>query len=65
MFYYTHDSKIINAVRHIVFWTSLFAMFGLFAFVVFTDENISQKEKVVQLDLKNKINICTPDDTDQ
>jgi len=62
MFLNLHGNKFIAIVRLIAFWGGLFAMFALFIVLVNDDLKIPQKTVTVKLDVRNKINICLPED---
>ncbi len=57
-----HDSKLAVAIRLIAFWTGLAAMFALFIILVNDDLKIAQREIILKVDVKNKINICLAED---
>ena len=62
MFYHPSDNKSTIITKHILFWTGLISMFVIFIFL-FTDEiKIPQKEVTLEVDIKNKVNICRPED---
>ncbi len=62
MFYHPGDNKSTIIIKHMVFWTSLFAMFVLFIFMFLGDSMLSQKEITLYIDVKNKVNICLPEE---
>ena len=62
MLYHPSDSKITIIIKHLVFWSSLIVMFGLFLFLFHDEINIPQREISLEVDIKNKVNICSPDD---
>jgi hypothetical protein len=58
MFYNPYDEKKL----HLAFWISLIAMFALFIFLFNDNIKIPQKEVTLEIDIKNKVNICVPED---
>jgi hypothetical protein len=62
MFYHPRDKKAIIIAKHALFWTSLCAMFGLFLFVFLDEVNVPQRVTTIKVDIKNKVNICLPED---
>ncbi len=65
MLYSHDDSKSARIIKHIIFWTSLFFMFGLFIFIVFDENKMPQRQVRIEIDVKNKVNICLPDEKDK
>jgi hypothetical protein len=43
-------------------WVSLAALFLLVVFLIRDDAKIPQKEIILKIDVKNKVNICLPED---
>ena len=62
MFYYPHDNKITRILKHLAFWTGLLLMFLFFVFLINDEAKIPQKEVILEIDMKNKVNICLPAD---
>ncbi|OFW95423.1 MAG: hypothetical protein A2887_06845 [Alphaproteobacteria bacterium RIFCSPLOWO2_01_FULL_40_26] len=62
MLYHPFDNKFTILLKHLVFWAALFSMFALFVFLVFDDTKILQKEVILKIDIKDKVNICLPED---
>lgn len=62
MFYHPSDSKVTLIIKHLAFWGSLIAMFALFIFLFRDDVKIPQKEITIKIDVKNKVNVCLPED---
>lgn len=62
MFYHPNDNGFTAIVKHLVFWASLITMFGMFILLFRDDAKIPQKDVIVKLDVKNKVNICQPED---
>ncbi len=62
MFYHPYDSGNAAAIKHLIFWVSLFGMFALFIFLICDDAKIAQKEVSLKIDVRNKVNICLAKD---
>lgn len=62
MFYHPNDSKVTIIIKHAAFWGSLLTMFVLFVFLFRDDVKIPQKEITLKIDVRNKVNICSPED---
>ncbi len=61
MLYNIHDNTFSRTFKQLVFWLSLLAMLGLVAFLFKDEIKLPQHRITLVVDLKNKINICTPD----
>jgi hypothetical protein len=62
MFYSPDDSKATRISKHVIFWIGLGSMFALFVFLFSSDLSIPQREVNVEIDIKNRVNICLPED---
>ena len=62
MFYHPNDSKFTMITKHVIFWTGLLTMFGLFIFLIQDDARVPQREIVMRINMKDKVNICLPED---
>lgn len=62
MFYHPQDNKLTIAIKHFAFWIALVSMFVMFIFLVSDDTAIPQKEVFLEVDVKNKVNICLPEE---
>lgn len=62
--FYSSDNRVIAAMQYIVLWVSLFAMFALFILLFRADLKVPQKTVSVKIDIKNKVNVCLPEDPD-
>lgn len=62
MLYNIHDSGFSKILKQLVFWISLSAMLGLFVFLLGNEVKLPQHQIVLELDIKNKVNICAPKD---
>lgn len=63
MFYHPHDTKIAAFTKHLAFWIGLCSMFALFIFLTISEEiEAPQKEVTLEIDIKNRVNICLPED---
>lgn len=58
--YSTTNSKA--SLKNTILWLSLLTMFGVFISLFFTDFKPLQKEITLKIDIKNKVNICLPED---
>lgn len=62
MFYHPQDNKITVAIKHLVFLVSLISMLLLLVFLINDETKIPQKEITLRIDMKNKVNICQPEE---
>lgn len=62
MIYHPRENKVTKIIKLVAFWMSLFAMFWLFILMFHDDIKIPQKSVTVKLDMKNRVNICLPED---
>ena len=62
MFHSPHDSKAILISKHLIFWIALGSMFGLFIFLFTSDFSIPQREVKIEINVKDQINICEPEE---
>ena len=62
--FYSSDNRVIAAMQYIVLWVSLFVMFAFFILLFRADLKVPQKTVSVKIDIKNKINVCLPEDLD-
>lgn len=62
MLYNIHDTNFSKIVKQLVFWLSLSAMIGLFVFLLKNEIKLPQRQITLEIDLKNKVNVCLPDD---
>lgn len=63
MLYNVNDNKFSKITKQIAFWSSLFFMFVLFLFLLNNETRPSKKQITVEIDIKNKVNICLPEKT--
>lgn len=61
MFYHPKDNKITIITKHFVFWLSLSMMAVLFLFSFHDEIKIPRREISQEIDIKNKVNICAPE----
>lgn len=59
MFFHPNDNKLALIVKHLVAVTALLSMLMLFVYVMLQNSNIKQQEKIVIIDVKNRMNICS------
>jgi branched-subunit amino acid transport protein AzlD len=62
MICHPQENKITKIIRFLAFWLSILIMIWLFILVFHDDVKVLQHEVTVKIDLKNKINICNPQD---
>jgi len=60
MLYNIHDSNFSKIIKQLIFWLSLSAMFGLFIFLLKDEVKLPQRQITIDVDIKNKVNICSP-----
>lgn len=60
MLYNAFDTKFSKVTKQLIFWLSLAAMVGLFLFLLNSETRLPQQQITVEIDIKDKINICTP-----
>ncbi len=64
MIYHPLENKVTKFIKIIAFWSSILAMFWLFVLIFHDDVKIPQREVVVKVDIKNRVNICLPEEED-
>lgn len=62
MFYHPNDNKFTIMLKHMIFWLVFFTMATSLVFVISDDVKVPQKEVVLKIDVKDKVNICLPED---
>ncbi len=62
MFYHQSENKLTIIIKHFAAFIALISMAALFIYVILDDVNAPQQEMVIEIDVKNKINICLPED---
>ena len=60
--FYSSDNRVVAVMQYVVLWVSLFVMFALFILLFRADLKIPQQTITQKIDIKNKINICLPED---
>ena len=65
MIYHPHESKFTKFIKIIAFWGSMFCMLWLCIMVFHDDVEIPQKEVTLNLDVKNRVNICLTEEENQ
>jgi hypothetical protein len=60
MFHHPSDSRSLTLFKQIFFWVSLVAMFLIFIILFNDDLQIAQKELSIDLEIKDQVNICRP-----
>jgi hypothetical protein len=64
MFYHPDDSHATMILKHLAFWLCMFVMVGFFVFLFHDDLKVPQKKIIIPIDITNKINVCTPEDSE-
>lgn len=62
MFYHPNDNNVTMFAKHAIFWVGLLSMFALVVFLFRDEAKIPQREVVIKIDVKNKVNVCLPTD---
>jgi hypothetical protein len=61
MFYHPNDNKLTLIIKHLTALAAVISIVALFFYVVFDDVKILQRDTVILLDVKNKVNVCLPE----
>ncbi len=64
MIYHPLENKVTKFIKIIAFWSSILGMLWLFVLIFHDDVKIPQSEVVVKVDIKNRVNICLPEEED-
>jgi len=63
MFYHRRESKLSIFIKYSLFWSGLIFMIVItFLMVGKNDIKIPQRDVMLKVDIKDKINICLPDE---
>ena len=65
MFEPIDENKKMAVLKSVIFWCALFFMFSFFISIFLDDTQISQSKRIIELDMENKVNICSPDDNEE
>ncbi len=65
MLYNAFDTKFSKITKQLIFWLSLAAMLGLCMFLLSSETKLPQRQISIDVDIKDKINICTPGEEPQ
>jgi len=65
MIYHPQESKVTKIIKVLAFWSSILGMLWLCVLVFHDDVQIPQKEVTLNVDVKNKVNICLPEDEEE
>ncbi len=65
MIYHPQESKVTKFIKIVAFWTSILGMLWLVILIFHDDVKVPQKEVVVNIDVKNHVNICLPESKDE
>ncbi len=60
MLYNAFDTNFSKLAKQLIFWLSLAAMAGLFLFLLSSEAKLPQRKISIDINIKDKINICTP-----
>jgi len=60
MLYNSSDTNFSKLTKQLIFWLSLASMVGLFLFLLSSETKLPQRKISINIDIKDKINICTP-----
>lgn len=66
MYHHVNESKSLTALKHFLIWFSLLFM-GSISIILLkaNDLKIPQRQAIITINVKDKINICTPGEKDQ
>jgi hypothetical protein len=64
MIYHPREHKITKITKFLAFWASMFIMAWLMVSIFHDDIKIPQREITLKIDLKNRVNICAPENND-
>ncbi len=64
MIYHPQESNVIKFFKILAFWGSMLGMLWLCIMVFHDDIKIPQKEVTLVIDMKNRVNICLPEEKD-
>jgi hypothetical protein len=62
--FYSSDNRVVAIMQYVILWVSLFVMLALFILLFRADFKVPQKTVTVKIDVRNKVNVCLPDDPD-
>lgn len=62
MIYHPQESKVTKFIKIAAFWISMLAMLWLVILIFHDDVQIPQREVTVKVDIKNRVNICLPEE---
>ncbi|MBL6665321.1 MAG: hypothetical protein ISQ34_05720 [Rickettsiales bacterium] len=64
MLYHPKEHIVSKIVKLIAFWASIFVMFSIILSLLIGDPKIKQRVVEMDLELKDHINICLPEEED-
>ncbi len=64
MFYLPNETRFTKITKHAVFWLSIAVMFAIFIMLFNDDAKIPRREIVMKVDIRNKVNVCLPEEDD-
>jgi hypothetical protein len=62
MIYHPQESKVTKIIKILAFWISILGMLWLCILIFHDDIKIPQNEVKLNISIKNKVNICLPED---
>lgn len=62
MLYHPSEHILSKIIKLIAFWASIFVMLVIITSLLIGDFNIVQRTAEIEVELKNHVNICVPDD---
>lgn len=64
MIYHPKEHKVTKFIKLLAFWASIFVMSWLIILMFHDDIKIPQKEITLKVNMKNRVNICLPENED-
>ncbi len=58
---YDEKNNVLAITQYVVLWVGLFVTLAAFVLLFRADFKVPQRQVVLQLDIKNKVNICLPE----
>lgn len=58
-------NNTLAVAQYVILWVGLFVILAAFVFLFRADFKVPQREVVLQIDIKNKVNICLPEKSDK
>ncbi len=61
MIYHPNESRFSKIIKLIAFWISILGMSWLFILIFHDNIKIPQQQISLKIDIKNNVNICSPE----